>query len=80
MYFLPYCLGEKAKALLWKTETLKHKRKEKICFPSKEKQIYFFMYALREVKTTRKKIIIPLSENRGNESLKSKPIQKGAQL
>lgn len=34
------------------------------------------MYALSEVKTTRKKIIIPLSENIGNESLKIRQYRK----
>ena len=34
------------------------------------------MYALSEVKTTRKRIIIPLSENRGKESLKIRQYRK----
>lgn len=53
-----------------KNRELTHKIKEKMCFKS------IFMYALSEVKTTRKKIVIPLSENRGNESLRIRQYRK----
>ena len=49
-------------------------RRKYVSYLKKGKSI--FMYALSEVKTTRKRIIIPLSENRGKESLKIRQYRK----